>query len=150
MLSNAFADLSMSDCHVVIDTLNYLSTFVPVNEPAFKDRAEPWLLVLEAAARVHAFIEGCQRSGVTPHFVIDCGFESDEAMQTWMRRREQEVDAQKRNMPYNADVVLAALLLQRGADVLRPLNLDGDDVVVRLAVELKLSSAAPLCPTTRT
>jgi len=136
MLSDSFADLCMSERHVVIDALNYLSTFMPVNEPGFKGRTEPWPLVHEAAVRVHAFVDGCRKSGVTPHFVIDCGFESDEALQTWMGRREKEVQEQERNMPYNADCILAALLLQRGADVLRPVNLDGDDVVVRMAVEL--------------
>lgn len=44
----------MSERHVVIDALNYLSTFMPVNEPGFKGRTEPWPLVHEAAVRVHA------------------------------------------------------------------------------------------------
>ena len=134
----AVRDQSLSDKkeqHVVIDALNYLSTFMPISEPMFAG-AEPWTLVREMATRVYAFIDGCKRSGITPHFVIDCGFESEEALLTWMGRREKEVVEGERRMPHNADVILAALMLQRGADVLRPVNLDGDDVVVRLAVEL--------------
>jgi hypothetical protein len=40
------------------------------------------------------------------------------------------------NMPYNADVILVALLLQMGADVIRPFRLDADDIVVKWAVSM--------------
>ena len=142
-ISDAIAGLSLSPTdsgsldgkHVVVDALNYLSTFMPANDSAFA-QATPWDLIEETKRRVHSFLAGCKMSCVVPHFVIDCGFQSDEAMHTWMGRREKEVVESRRAMPYGADTILASCLLQEGADVIRPVDLDGDDVVVKWAVSM--------------
>ena len=98
----AVRDLSLPDREeqhdVVIDALNYLSSFMPISEPVFAG-AEPWTLVREMATRVYTFIDSCKRSGITPHFVIDNGFQSEEVLLTWMGRREKEVVEGERRMP---------------------------------------------------
>lgn len=129
----AALDIAQGPHHLVVDGLNYLHFFVPVSEPSFA-KAKPWDLIAELRKRVAAFLRGCKRSGFQPHFVIDTGFQSDEASEKWMSRREQEVKDEWRAMPCSADVVLAAELRAQGADVLQPLGLDADDVVARLAL----------------
>jgi hypothetical protein len=119
--------------HLIVDALNFLSFFVPVHEPGHS-KSSPWSLQAVMQQRVALFLRGCALSGLQPHFVIDTGYQSAEALNKWKARREEEVRAEYRGMPCGADVSLAAVLKHQGADVLQPLNLDADDVVARLAL----------------
>ena len=58
-----------------------------------------------------------------------------EALDTWISRREKEVKRAARNVPYNADTLLAALI-QHGAKVVRSGTVNADDVCVLLAKQL--------------
>jgi hypothetical protein len=87
--------------HLVIDTLNYLTFFFPVFEPAFRGRP-PWSLYAEMQRRVCFFLEACALAHWVPHFVIDSGQQSDEVRAKWRMRREREVAYGFRPMPYNA------------------------------------------------
>ena len=119
--------------HLIVDALNFLSFFVPVHEPGHS-KSSPWSLQAVMQQRVALFLRGCALSGLQPHFVIDTGYQSAEALNKWKARREEDVRAEYQGMPCGAYVSLAAVLKHQGADVLQPLNLDADDVVARLAL----------------
>jgi len=120
---------------VVCDALNYLSRFVPAEEAAF-DGATPSTLFAEAHARVAEFADALKAAGVDIMFVFDNGQTSEEADGKWIERRRKEVELGCRTMPGNAEVVLWAMLEERGFKIYFPAKIDGDDAVARLAMEL--------------
>ena len=87
--------------HLIVDALNYLSFFVPAKEPEHS-KSSPWSLHAVMQQRVAAFLRGCALSGWEPHFVIDTGYQSAEALDKWEARREEEVRAEYRSMPCGA------------------------------------------------
>jgi hypothetical protein len=87
--------------HLIVDALNYLSFFVPAKEPGHA-KSSPWSLQAEMQQRVAAFLRGCQLSALEPHFVIDTGYQTAEALDKWKARREEEVRAEYRSMPCGA------------------------------------------------
>lgn len=119
--------------HLVVDVLNYLTFFVPVfgGTPA-----SPWVILREMAQRARAFHAACMRTRLVPHYVLDCGSESQEAGRKWRTRRAQEVKNAYKAMPYAIDTALAAALRREGGDVLQAQYCDADDVIMALAVHL--------------
>ena len=93
--------------HLIVDALNYLSFFVPAKEPGHS-KSSPWSLHAVMQQRVAAFLRGCALSGWEPHFVIDTGYQSAEALDKWEARREEEVRAEYRSMPCGAGETLFA------------------------------------------
>ncbi|KAJ1482577.1 hypothetical protein T484DRAFT_1803462 [Baffinella frigidus] len=91
---------------------------------ANSQNSPPWELHAETERRVKGFLEGCRLGGLEPHFVLDMGSESEEAL-----------GAFHTGVPYYAVDHLDAILRKEGADVIRPRNLDADDVVAKLAVQ---------------
>ena len=120
---------------VVVDALNYLSILVPFEEEEFADKP-PLELFREARERVRELTEAAARPDTKFIWVFDNGQATEETNQKWIRRRFKEVTESRRNMPAAADLVLHALLLDTGAPVLYPADMDGDDAVALLAWKL--------------
>lgn len=120
---------------VVVDALNYLSTLVPFEEEEFADKP-PLELFREARERVRELTEAAARTDIKFIWVFDNGQATEETNQKWIERRFKEVTDSRRNMPAAADLVLHALLLDTGAPVLYPADMDGDDAVALLAWKL--------------
>jgi hypothetical protein len=57
---------------LVIDALNKLDYFIPVDDEDFAG-ASPWELVAAMETRVRRFIQACEASGFHPHFVVGLG-----------------------------------------------------------------------------
>ena len=120
---------------VVVDALNYVSTLIPFEEEAFKDR-RPLELFREARERVRELTEAAARTNTKFIWIFDNGQATEETNTKWLERRFEEVTESRRNMPAAADLVLHALLLDTGALVLYPKDMDGDDAVALLAWKL--------------
>ena len=120
---------------IVIDALNYLGTiFCPAS---LAKKLDPWKRFKIMKLNVQHTVKAFRRANYNPIFVVDAGFSSEEAASTWIGRREREVRQAKRNVFYNADTLLAALLLRNGARVVRAAGIDADDVCVFLARRFK-------------
>ncbi len=119
--------------HLVVDVLNFLIFFVPVNNKRFEN-ASAWTLLREMKLRVASFMTACSHARITPHFVIDCGFASTECGTKWRKRREREIKEGYKAMPYYIDTALGAALRARGGDVIQAPNVDADDVVIATAL----------------
>ena len=120
---------------VVVDALNYLSTLIPFEEDEFADKP-PLELFREARERVRELTEAAARTNTKFIWIFDNGQATEETNTKWIRRRFKEVTESRRNMPTAADLVLHALLLDTGAPVLYPADMDGDDAVALLAWKL--------------
>jgi len=133
-----FDTLSINDEQlriVVVDALNYLSTFIPVDEPSFKNATAP-ALFREMERRVDEFRDASDAAELGVIWVFDNGQASEEAKEKWLERRFKEVIEAERNMPCSAETAFYATLEDAGFLVLYPPNVDGDDAVALLAWEL--------------
>ena len=117
---------------VVVDALNFLNRFVPIEEPEFAEASAP-VLFAEAEDRVRAVADAARRASLELIWVFDNGQATDEAKEKWLERRLAEVTQAHRGMPCSADTVLHALLQRAGFTVLYPPDIDGDDAVALLA-----------------
>lgn len=116
---------------IVIDALNFLGTvFCPMR---LATSTKPWKRVDAMSRNVKRTLNAFKDASYDPIFVIDAGFSSIEVLSTWVSRREREVKRGVRNIPYNADTLLAALLLRLGAKVVRATELDADDICISIA-----------------
>ena len=120
---------------VVVDALNFLNRFVPIDEPAF-EHALPPALFDECNRRVWQMMSAAIKNRVHLTFVFDKGQHTDESIFKWRQRRCEEVVNANKRMPTNADVYFVAILERHGAVCLRPPNIDGDDAVALLAVKM--------------
>ncbi len=120
---------------VVVDALNFLSVFVPVEELAFGESFAP-ALFREAERRVAAVATAAAAANLKLIWVFDNGQATDEALDKWRERRFKEVLEGVRKMPCSAETALYALLEQAGFVVLYPAGIDGDDAVALLAWHL--------------
>lgn len=120
--------------YIVVDALNFLGTiFCPVG---LQKKFGPWKRIHIMKGNVVRTLSAFRSANYEPIFVIDACFSSSEALDTWISRREKEVKRAARNVPYNADTLLAALLIQHGAKVVRSGTVNADDVCVLLAKQL--------------
>ena len=117
---------------VVVDALNYLSTFLDmdVGPPDAFEMMEERVSQVAAAAR---------GADLTLIWVFDNGQTTDEAREKWWSRRRLEVVNGERNMPVSADTFFYAALQRAGFLVLYPPEIDGDDAVALLAWKLGAS-----------
>lgn len=129
------ADETVARQPLVIDALNKLNYFIPIDDQDFVG-ASPWELMAALETRVCRFIKACEASGFHPHFVVDNGWVSDEARDKWRQRKEEEVRDERRRMPYLADKLLCEAIRAEGATLYYAEDMDGDDVVAKLADEL--------------
>ena len=120
---------------LVLDALVKQEFFFPVYDEANRHLA-PWEMVSVMYHRVRGFIASCDASGYRVHWVMDCGWKSEEAHEKWRSRREEEVAEGFRNFPIGLDSILGDVLQECGQRVYRAEGLDGDDVVAKLAQEL--------------
>ena len=65
----------------LIDNQLWTTVSVPPQKNK-KQNCPPWELQAETERRVKAFLEGCGLAWLQPHFVLDMGFESEEARGT--------------------------------------------------------------------
>ena len=139
--SLAALDSDGSPRHLVVDALNLLTDyFIPDFRGASKGDA--WTMLAVLRRRVAGFLEACANTtpALVPHFVIDAGWQSEEAATTWRKRREKEVRAHARDIPLSADTFLADALRAAGAKVYQVEGEDGDDIVAVLAQALGATS----------
>jgi len=139
--SLAALDSDGSPRHLVVDALNLLTDyFLPDDRGAAKGDA--WTMLAVMQRRVAGFLEACANTtpALVPHFVIDAGWQSEEAATKWRKRREREVRAHARTIPLSADTFLADALRAAGAKVYQVEGADGDDIVVVLARALGATS----------
>ena len=122
--SLAALDSDGSPRHLVVDALNLLTDYFI---PDFRGAG---------------FLEACANTtpALVPHFVIDAGWQSEEAATKWRKRREKEVRAHARDIPLSADTFLADALRAAGAKVYQVEGEDGDDIVAVLAQALGATS----------
>ena len=139
--SLAALDSDGSPRHLVVDALNLLTDyFLPDFRGASKGDA--WTMLAVLRRRVAGFLEACANTtpALVPHFVIDAGWQSEEAATKWRKRREREVRAHARTIPLSADTFLADALRAAGAKVYQVEGADGDDIVAVLARALGATS----------
>ena len=139
--SLAALDSDGSPRHLVVDALNLLTDyFLPDFRGASKGDA--WTMLAVLRRRVAGFLEACANTtpALVPHFVIDAGWQSEEAATKWRKRREKEVRAHARDIPLSADTFLADALRAAGAKVYQVEGEDGDDIVAVLAQALGATS----------
>lgn len=139
--SLAALDSDGSPRHLVVDALNLLTDyFLPDDRGAAKGDA--WTMLAVMQRRVAGFLEACANTtpALVPHFVIDAGWQSEEAATKWRKRREREVRAHARTIPLSADTFLADALRAAGAKVYQVEGADGDDIVAVLARALGATS----------
>lgn len=139
--SLAALDSDGSPRHLVVDALNLLTDyFLPDFRGACKGDA--WTMLAVLRRRVAGFLEACANTtpALVPHFVIDAGWQSEEAATKWRKRREKEVRAHARDIPLSADTFLADALRAAGAKVYQVEGEDGDDIVAVLAQALGATS----------
>jgi|AntAceMinimDraft_5_1070358.scaffolds.fasta_scaffold28058_3 hypothetical protein len=98
---------------LVLDALVKQEFFFPVFDAANKT-GSPWQLVAVMYHRVRGFIAACTASGFRLHWVMDCGWRSEEAHEKWRSRREEEVGKQMRNFPIGLDSILSDFLEECG------------------------------------
>ena len=140
--SLAALDSDGSPRHLVVDALNLLTDyFLPVDRGA-APKSDAWTMLAVMQRRVAGFLEACANTtpALVPHFVIDAGWQSEEAATKWRKRREQEVRTHTRTIPLSADTFLADALRGAGAKVYQVEGADGDDIVVVLARALGATS----------
>lgn len=131
-ISNGLHALNLNRELVVVDALNYLSTFIPINWVSDYG-SNAMTLFAEAERRVDVFKSAAQNSNYEFIFVFDNGQHTQEAIEKWWTRRLNEVDTETRDMPASAEIVFVALLQLAGFAVLYPPDMDGDDAVALLA-----------------
>ena len=120
---------------LVVDALNFLTAyFLPID--AAPKGTSAWRLLEAMQSRVDGFVAACAATNLRPHFVIDAGYQSEEAATKWRKRREAEVRRHERAIPLSADTFLCDLLRAAGAPCYAAEGKDGDDIVARLAYEL--------------
>ena len=120
---------------LVVDALNFLTAyFLPID--AAPKGTSAWRLLEAMQSRVNGFVAACAATNLRPHFVIDAGYQSEEAATKWRKRREAEVRRHERAIPLSADTFLCDLLRAAGAPCYAAEGKDGDDIVARLAYEL--------------
>ena len=139
--SLAALDSDGSPRHLVVDALNLLNDyFLPNDRGAAK--CDAWTMLAVMQRRVAGFLEACANTtpALVPHFVIDAGWQSEEAATKWRKRREREVRAHTRTVPLGADTFLADALRAAGAKVYQVEGADGDDIVAVLARALGATS----------
>ena len=118
-----------------MDALNFLTAyFLPID--AAPKGTSAWRLLEAMQSRVNGFVAACAATNLRPHFVIDAGYQSEEAATKWRKRREAEVRRHERAIPLSADTFLCDLLRAAGAPCYAAEGKDGDDIVARLAYEL--------------
>ena len=131
-ISNGLHALNLNRELVVVDALNYLSTFIPINWVSDYG-SNAMTLFVEAERRVDVFESAAHNSNYEFIFVFDNGQHTQEAIEKWWTRRLDEVDTERRDMPASAEIVFVALLQLAGFTVLYPPDMDGDDAVALLA-----------------
>jgi hypothetical protein len=124
----------------IVDALNLLNFFSGKSQTGqFRGKPQPglspWEQIAVMRTRVRGFLRACESSNLRPHFVVDAGWQSDEAFRKWLRRREREFATDSRFLPLGMDALLCDMLVEAGARVYRADGLDGDDVIVRMALE---------------
>ena len=74
---------------------------------------------------------------MNPIFVIDGVRLSAENKKKWFKRKEQEFSTSKNAMkpPLNADILLGALIIRSGADLIVDFRHDADDVLASIALQ---------------
>ena len=132
--SLAALDSDGSPRHLVVDALNLLGSYFLADDHG-ASKGDAWTMLAVMRRRVAGFLEACASTTPTlmPHFVIDAGWQSEEAATKWRKRREKEVRARRRDIPLSADTFLADALRAAGARVYQVEGEDGDDIVAVLA-----------------
>jgi len=120
---------------IVVDALNFMNRFIPIEETGFEDAHAPELFA-EAAARVQAFSVALALANVNAILVFDNGQATEEAFQKWLERRQIEVELGVRRMPASSEILLMSLFEKNGFQVLFPAGIDGDDAVACMALKL--------------
>ena len=139
--SLAALDSDGSPRHLVVDALNLLGSYFLADDHG-ASKGDAWTMLAVMRRRVAGFLEACASTTPTlmPHFVIDAGWQSEEAATKWRKRREKEVRARRRDIPLSADTFLADALRAAGAKVYQVEGEDGDDIVAVLANALGATS----------
>ena len=121
---------------LVVDSLNFMSRFIPNTEDAFKNAFAP-AMFREMRARVARMASAAKAGKFKLVWVFDNGQSTEEAKEKWERRRLEEVRSKKRDMPQGAAIFFQAALEEAGFLVLYPEGIDGDDAVALLAWALE-------------
>ena len=98
---------------IVVDALNFMNRFIPIEETGFEDAHAPELFA-EAAARVQAFSVALALANVNAILVFDNGQATEEAFQKWLDRRRIEVELGARRMPASSEILLMSLFEKNG------------------------------------
>ena len=83
--------------------------------------------------KVKKFVDVAETTGFDVVVVVDGMAKSGEAITKWRRKREKEIQWERRNMPLGMDMLLTDAFEACGVKVLRPYNEDADDVLAALA-----------------
>ena len=128
-------EIQLTNTHIVMDALNFLTRYFCPNFTLIKTPLDVWTYVIEEIDNnIKKLIHAARNTGCTLHFVVDSGFQSDEAKSKWVGRRENEVKFGSRLLPLETDVILCETLRKYQQLVYCPVGLDADDIVVKLAI----------------
>lgn len=94
---------------------------------------QTWNLT-HAQNRVRAFVDAAKNSGFTLTVFLDAGIQTDEAMEKWRSRREEEVRCEIRQVPQGQNVLLGDMFRACGVEVFySPADGDNDDCIAACA-----------------
>lgn len=87
-----------------------------------------------AKGKIREFVESLRRAGWSLTVFIDAGIESDEALDKWKSRREQEIEFCKREVPPCLSNLIGEMFKAEGVTVwYSPVNADNDDCLASYA-----------------
>ena len=115
--------------HVYVDAMNWLGRFWSQRS----GRQKPWRELNKLQRNVKDFVNAANATGIRLTVVADDVSKSAEALSKWYKRREREMRTENRNMPLRIDFFLTEAFESHGVRVLRPHNVDADDLLAALA-----------------
>tara|TARA_B110000008_G_scaffold183010_1_gene181923 strand:+ start:3156 stop:4073 length:918 start_codon:yes stop_codon:yes gene_type:complete len=112
--------------HLVIDLANQIIL------PLFKhEKIHSWIIRVQKRIDYVLFISAKWK--LSPIFVCDAGYTTEEVQQKWKLRREKELEKCIRRIPYCADTIVCEMIMNRNLSLVFDKSYNADDIVATIA-----------------
>lgn len=112
--------------HLVIDLANQVILPLIKNETI-----ESW--IFRVTKRIKFVLAIARRWKLSPIFVCDAGYTTEEVQQKWRFRREKELERSIRKIPYCADTIICEIILKYNLPLVFDKRYNADDIVATIA-----------------
>ena len=113
--------------HLVIDLANQIILPKSIDETIVS-----W--IIRVKKRIRLVLHIAHKMKLSPLFVCDAGYTTDEVVLKWKIRREREVERSIRKIPYCADTIVCELLLELNQNLVFDKRYNADDIIATIAV----------------